>query len=779
MTINEEFMFKFIKVFVLSSCLCAFLHADSEIKSSDKSKTDYKIIFDEKNAIMSEKTALNELKDYLQKITGADFTIVFNGNVNGKTIVLGYNKQSENFWDAETIKKLGEEEFLIKSSENGNIYIIGGRPRGTLYGVYHFLDNILGVRWLAPDYEFVPHKKSLQISNLDIHEKPAFFQRDANYFIHMDPEADYRWLVRNRFNSTKYDQRSIKRKLKSKYWIRRWELKNNAEPQYSKYGIKPLYAPPYFVHTLYRLIPYKKYFDKNPSWWEKIDGKRVNRKQASAMCLSNKELIAETAKNAIKQIDKYPDSKIISISENDGITQYCQCPQCQALIKKYGNTDSGLLLHFVNQVAEKIHTKYPSIMVETLAYIKTEKPPKNIKAGKNVLVRLCAWGLSHAIPYNAAGNDKGLEFFEKLKKWKKICPYMGIWDYVTTYSLNLTPHPNLHTIIPNLKAFYDAGVNSYFFEADHNQGGYRSGESLARAFLMSRGLWNPNLNTEVLIRDFTDAYYGKEAGKFVRKYWALLEKSNKKANYTKVYQAGNSGKAPYLSLEVMLEADKLLKKAMQEAKQQKHKENIQKLQLQVDYVLLYNWREFEKEAEKNHLKLPAKFDMVFADFDKKTKKFQVKRINARLRKDALAKLKRYYYQDFSVSASKCYNSKPEDAFDDNLRSCWNGSDFSGWVEIKFNKPKLIKSINTVFYKDKEVNYTILGSMDGEKWHTLVPRKTISTKKLIQKISATRQVLFSNDKIKPETVKYVKTKVFKAISNSGKRNWIVIHEQSFN
>ena len=771
-------MFKFVIILIFNIFICASLLSGPAIELSKQGKTKYKIVFDEKSAILPEKTAKLELQNYLNRITGADFPVLSSKQAKGKLIVLGHNKLSKDFLGSKVIEKLGEEEFIIKSSKDGNIYITGGRPRGTLYGVYHFLDNVLGVRWLAPDAEFVPPKANLTISALNIREKPAYIQRDANYFLHIDPEADYKWLIRNRFNHTRYDQRMVTRKLKKKLYSKRWGIKKAVKIPSSEYGIKELYAPPYFVHTLYRLIPSKKYFKKHSDWWEEIDGKRVDKKHHSAMCLSNPGLIAETAKNAISQIDKYPDSKFISISENDGISAYCECQKCQALIKKYGNADSGLLLSFVNQVAENIHKKYPDIMVETLAYIKSEKPPKNIRAGKNILVRLCAWAISHSIPYNDTRSKKGERLFKRLKEWKTICPNMGIWDYVTTYAFNLIPHPNLNTIIPNLKAFYESGVNNYFYEGDHSHGGgYYSGEALARAFLISRGLWNPNSNTDKLITDFTNAYYGKATGKYIREYWKLLNDSNQKAKYTGMYQAGNNGEAPYLKLGVMLKSDKLLKLALQNAESKEHKGHVQQLQLQVNYVLLYNWRRFEKEAKKQGLKMPGTFDTFFNDFKKNTKKFKVFRINATPRKEVLSKLKNYYSMDFSVTASKSYGSKPEDAFDGNLKTKWNGSDFSGWLQVKFNKAKLIKSISTVFYRDKKVDYTILGSVDGKKWQTLVPRKTISTKKVIPKISTVRQILFADDKIKPVKVRYVKTKIFKAITKSGKRNWVVVAEQT--
>lgn len=761
---------------------CEVINAEdsaAKLNLAHNGKALYSIAFDESGAIPSEKNALKELTEYLGKISNAEFTVITAGKDNSaKKIVLGYNSSSRDFLGKKLLNSLGKEEFIIKSSTNGDIYIVGGRPRGTLYGVYHFLDNILGVRWLSPYSEFVPKRADLKISPLNIRQKPAYVWRDANYFIHSDPELDYKWLARNRFNHTKYNLRYVADKLKSKTFLKNSGIKNKIELPYSKYSMKYAYAPPSFVHTLSHLINHKKYFKEHPEWWEEINGKRVDRADASAMCLSNQELVNETAKNAIANIDKAPESEFISISENDNIVNYCQCAKCKILRKKYGNTDSGLLLNFVNQVAAEIHKKYPDIMVTTLAYINTEKPPANIKAGKNILVRLCAWALSHSVPYDDARNQIGSRLFKRLKAWKKICPNIGIWDYVTTYYINMVPHPNLHTIIPNLKAFYNAGVNNYFYEADHNPGAYRSGESLARAFLMSRGLWNPDSNTDELIKDFTNAYYGNKAGKYVREYWNLLESSNKKANYLGMFQGGNTGDVPFLQLKVMLESYDLLQKAMKTAETKQNKELIEQLQMQVSYVLLFSWKDYALEAEKQKLKMPDTFENMFAKFEEQCKKYGARTINRDFMQKVLAKIKKDYYLDFSAKASKCFSSKAIDAFDKDIRTGWNGGGPTGWLEIKFKEPKTINSIYTVFnHKDIKVNYSILGSMDGKTWQTLVPRRTVTTRKLMPAIRTPHKVMFADDKIKTAKVLYVKTIVFSVTTHKGTPDWVFIREQT--
>ncbi|MBQ9789615.1 MAG: hypothetical protein IJW31_08485, partial [Lentisphaeria bacterium] len=69
--------------------------------------------------------------------------------------------------------KLAEEEWLIKSDKN-NVVIIGGGKRGTLYGVYIFIEKYLGVRYFSAYEEYIPAKKSLAFNSLNDKGTPFF-----------------------------------------------------------------------------------------------------------------------------------------------------------------------------------------------------------------------------------------------------------------------------------------------------------------------------------------------------------------------------------------------------------------------------------------------------------------------------------------------------------------------------------------------------------------------------------------------------------------------------
>ncbi len=125
------------------------------------------------NATAAERFAAEELETYLEKITGKKPAIV-RGTAGGVNIVLGAHPLNDDLgW-----KTLSPDEFIIDVSKdtvriaggvgpsvyntkNSNTYV---QERGTLYGVYEFLET-LGVRWYRPEVwgEHVPSQARIEL----------------------------------------------------------------------------------------------------------------------------------------------------------------------------------------------------------------------------------------------------------------------------------------------------------------------------------------------------------------------------------------------------------------------------------------------------------------------------------------------------------------------------------------------------------------------------------------------------------------------------------------
>ena len=151
-----------------------------------------------------------------------------------------------------------------------------------------------------------------------------------------------------------------------------------------------------FVHTFYRLVPPERYFKTNPEYFSMIDGAR--RSEHGQLCLTNEDLLEVVIEEVRRRLKANPEAAIVSISQNDsggGDGGACQCGRCRAVDEAEGSP-SGVLLRFVNAVAERLEPEFPAVAFDTLAYQYTRKPPRITRPRPSVIVRLCSIECSFA-----------------------------------------------------------------------------------------------------------------------------------------------------------------------------------------------------------------------------------------------------------------------------------------------------------------------------------------------------------------------------------------------
>ena len=107
-------------------------------------------------------TAADELQTYLNKISGAKLEIVPESDfVGDKAIVLGETMIEKEITAID--RSLIAEDGFVLYSDGDYLLIAGEDSRGTLYGVYTFLEEYLGVRWFTPELEVVPESNDIVI----------------------------------------------------------------------------------------------------------------------------------------------------------------------------------------------------------------------------------------------------------------------------------------------------------------------------------------------------------------------------------------------------------------------------------------------------------------------------------------------------------------------------------------------------------------------------------------------------------------------------------------
>ena len=490
--------------------------------------------------------AADELRYYLSLITAAQFEIVKN-KLNMPAVILQYT-------DAEEI---GEDGFSIRSA--GKDMIITGGKRGIIYGVYELLEK-LGCRFFTALCEKIPIKASLLMPVINETHIPVLEYREHNY---ADAVKYTRFAVKCRLNGAHHKIRE-------------------------KHGGHMSYA--WYVHTFQHMVPPEKYATEHPEYYALVNGKRPSLKQRFQLCLSNPEVLKISIDSARDALIKNPKARIISISQNDWHGN-CTCDDCKRIDNEEGSP-AGLLLRFVNAIAETLEPEFPGVIFDTLAYMYTRPAPKITKPRHNVCVRLCSIEccFSHSLE-TCDDNKRAVKrpdgsistFMNDLRDWGKICNRMYIWDYTTCFAHYPTPHPNWNTLQPNMKAFVQNNVKGVFEQANGSVGGGVDLNEL-RLYLISKLLWNPNTDLEKHMTEFLEFYYGK-AAPFIRKY---IDVQTKKVEKDNIHVGFNDNPiAGFLSedmLDIYAEIYNMAKEAVKD--QPLYLYRVAKAELSIRYVRL-------------------------------------------------------------------------------------------------------------------------------------------------------------------------------------------------
>jgi hypothetical protein len=449
---------------------------------------------------------------------------------------------------------LGPEEYVIRT-QGGRLLLAGGRPRGTLYAVYRFLQEQLGVRWYAPWFAHLPTRRELELSALDVRGRPAFEYRDPFWF----PAFDGDWAARNGSNSQ----------------TARLKEKHGGQVTYKG-----------FVHTFYALVPPDPYFKTHPEWFSLVKGKRVG--ERAQLCTTDPALRDFIVERVRAWLRESPEARIISVSQNDHAGA-CECARCAALDEREGSA-SGSLLELVNYVAGKIEPEFPHVLVDTLAYQYTRKAPRTLRPRSNVIIRLCSIECNFARPLEDVTNES---FARDLREWHRLTNRLYVWDYTTDFSHYLLPFPNYDVLGPNVRFFHRHGVIGLF-----EQGAYQSFSSEMsemRAWVLAQLLWNPFQDDRELVREFLGAYYGAAAARHIRDYLDLI-RTAAQPYYVGI---GHPDASPYLRFDTLARAERLWEKAEAAANGNPDRLwRVRQARLSLGYMWLSQWVGLRREARE-------------------------------------------------------------------------------------------------------------------------------------------------------------------------------------
>ena len=578
----KHFVCTALTLFLLAHSVSA---AESLTLSKD-GKTDYVIVLPETPTAV-EQTAAKELKLHLDEVTGADFPIAKETDVNTAKpqIVIGNSKRLKALLPDLDVQKIPYDGIVIKTVGN-NLILVGHPQRGTLYAVYSFLEDTVGVRWWTATESYIPKKPTLEIPPQNVEYAPKLIYREAYYH---DPLRDGVFASRMKCNG---------------HTVR-------VSPEYG--GRHHFF---HFVHSFFPLIPPDKYFAQHPEWYSEINGQRKH--DHAQLCLTNDEMRAELTKNAIEGLRKNPNATYISISQNDW-RGFCTCAKCKAVDDEEGS-HAGTLIRFVNQVAEDIEKEFPDIWVETLAYQYTRKPPKLVKPRKNVVIRLCTIECCFFQPLGDGEHNKSLR--EDIQGWSKIADSLFIWDYTVNFSAYMLPHPNHRVLGPNVQFFVDHNTIGLFEQGD----AHCTAGDFARIknWVLSQMMWDQTRDANKLYDEFLLGYYGPEAGPIVKEYLTLI---HNRAEQAKVYLGCFRKSAEWLDLATILKALALMEKAIAATSDETIRNRLRREKMPIDLVVLKDYHALRRKADLTgqSASLPPNPRALTEDFAARCAEFDVTR----------------------------------------------------------------------------------------------------------------------------------------------------------
>ncbi|MEZ0450824.1 DUF4838 domain-containing protein [Sphingobacterium thalpophilum] len=488
---------------------CQQIFGQDQVVLTSNGRSFYKILVSD-NSDLTVGNAAKQLADYLQKVTSANFHIE---KVNKRAI--SYKERFIFVGTADELKNvapdkrgktpISEEAISINIERGGNIYLVGGSSRSTLYAVFQFLEDKIGCKWWTPKDESIPRKMNLAIQPGIVNYSPPFYYR--SHFI----------------NSTTKDAKFAT------------ILKENGynQPLGGIWGNGIDIVG--WAHTFKQLIPVDTYFRSHPEWFS--DSKNQDRPSTSKssppsnannyqLCLENKALFNEFLKNTLKWIrtvkSKKPNVNIFSISVNDN-NKFCRCDDALKIIRTEGSPSASLII-FLNKLITEIHKTYPDVKLQTLAYQQFFSVPKSIKPHKDIIVMIAPLNM---IVSKSLTDDSNKTIYNQIKKWGNISSYNYYWGYNTNFNNFFMPFSGISHLQSNFKILEMSNVRGVFLQ-DNN---YTNGVGFfldMQTWVIGKLMWNPNLDSDKLTKEFFLNYYGK-SGEYLYKYYSLLTGAFKKS----------------------------------------------------------------------------------------------------------------------------------------------------------------------------------------------------------------------------------------------------------
>ena len=417
---------------------------------------------------LQDSLAVNELSDYLTKLTGQSGPTFRNARPDARPAVLHVGRSAFVDEVAPGLDKLDLEAFIIRTvTRDGmdHLLITGRRPGGTIYAVNRYLMKYCDVRWLMPGDLGLEMPR---LSGVPIPPKAA---------VQEQPTLQHRAYLPG--------------PTERSHWFlgRRWD------------GAQ---------HNLAAVVPVGIYGSTHPEYYSMINGSRVVGAQA---CTSNPEVIKIAVQQAREFFDAEPEMMSFSLSSNDG-GGYCECPNCKALdppeAAPFAVTDRYFT--FVNAVAAEVATTHPGKFIAAHAYMNNADPPVRLKIRDNV-IPFITLGF-------ATGSSRPHQTIQHLKDWRKQVQQLAIYQYI----YGQFPYAGMFNHYPHALADLQRQANKLGCVAAAAEDLPIWAMDAPKLYCYAMVMWNDKADVDELLDDWCQHAYGP-AAKPMRRFWDRWEQA--------------------------------------------------------------------------------------------------------------------------------------------------------------------------------------------------------------------------------------------------------------
>ncbi|MEX2684836.1 MAG: DUF4838 domain-containing protein [Candidatus Sigynarchaeota archaeon] len=557
--------------------------------------------------------AARQLSQYIGNSTGVSLKVIVEDTaIPASCFIVGDHPAIKQIAPEIDITSLGDDGFWIHVKA-GRVIIAGSKIRGAIYGVFTFLEQCLGIKFLAPEVVHVTkHDPKFEIPEFSRKELPAFAYRAITYLEAMDPD----FCPTQKINLSPF-----------------------AEPEK---GGSYKFSTGKMTHTFYSLVPPDKYYKDHPEYFSLVNGERLQ--ALGQLCLTNPDVIRIASETVIKWFEEEPDILTVGIVQNDW-TGYCECDNCRKVDR--GNP-SRTLLQFCASIASVVKARFPGKFIHTIAYTYTENYPEDWHEPlpDNMIVVVC-----NMYPYRSNkpidGDPMNAKYYKNLLGWLKISRHVFVWHYFVDFSHYLAPYPIWKTIATDLKKYRALGVEGVLLQAGIGLGLYQELQEL-KMWVFHKLLWDPDLDLNVLVHEFVKAYYGK-AAPLVHQYIDSLMAIEDFPDVSLHLYVGLEGN--HVKKDWVIRCQGWIEQAIDAVKDDPATlERIEKVLFSLDYAYLYQPVEYEVLLGKIQ---PADFERrkhVLARFIAMAEKYKIRSHGEQVPISAFIERQNFICQEHNVLA---------------------------------------------------------------------------------------------------------------------------------